>query len=371
MAAERLRLGVIGLGAVAQAVHLPILARRRDLFEVAAVCDLSPALLGGIGDRYGVPAPARFRAAAGLLASGLVDGVAILTSGSHGRLAADALAAGLPVLCEKPLAYTLAEADALPPGRLQLGYMKLYDPAVVRAVQARVPPEAVRSVEVTVLHPASAAQLAHAGVEPAPADVPPAEVERLRAAEAALLAAALGPVPASLSRLYAGVLLGSVVHDLALVRALVGDPVGIDHAEAWPDGAELGSVALLGRLPGGGRLSIRWHYLDGYPAYREEVRVHHDGGTMTLTFPSPYLLHAPTTLEIVYRDGAGERRERLRWVEEAFELELLAFHRLALTGEAPAAGVAEGRADIRTCQLAARRLAERQGIDCAGEAANA
>jgi myo-inositol 2-dehydrogenase / D-chiro-inositol 1-dehydrogenase len=92
---------------------------------------------------------------------------------------------------------------------------------------------------------------------------------------------------------------------------------------------------------------------------------------MTLTFPSPYLLHVPTCLEIVCRDGAGERRERLRSVEEAFELELLAFHRLALSGEAPAAGVAEGRADIRTCQLAARRLAERQGIDCAGEAANA
>ncbi len=37
---ERVRVGVVGLGAVAQAVHRPILARRADLFEPVASCDL-------------------------------------------------------------------------------------------------------------------------------------------------------------------------------------------------------------------------------------------------------------------------------------------------------------------------------------------
>ena len=40
---SRIKLAVAGLGAVAQSVHLPLIARRWDLFELAAVCDLSPS----------------------------------------------------------------------------------------------------------------------------------------------------------------------------------------------------------------------------------------------------------------------------------------------------------------------------------------
>ena len=55
-----LRVGVAGLGAVAQAVHLPLLAGLRDTFQVAAICDLSRALLTAIGERYRVPSEYRF-----------------------------------------------------------------------------------------------------------------------------------------------------------------------------------------------------------------------------------------------------------------------------------------------------------------------
>src|SRR5215212_9969212 len=52
-AGDRIRVGVAGLGAVAQAVHLPLLARLDDTFEIAALADLAPSLLARIGDRYG------------------------------------------------------------------------------------------------------------------------------------------------------------------------------------------------------------------------------------------------------------------------------------------------------------------------------
>ena len=51
-----LRVGVAGLGIVAQAVHLPLLARRWDLFEISALCDLSASRCARLGERYGVPA---------------------------------------------------------------------------------------------------------------------------------------------------------------------------------------------------------------------------------------------------------------------------------------------------------------------------
>jgi predicted dehydrogenase len=122
-------------------------------------------------------------------------------------------------------------------------------------------------------------------------------------------------------------------------------------------------------LAGGARLSLRWHYLDRYPAYREEVRLHHEQGSIALTFPSPYLLNAPTVLTVTELDGDATRTREDRSTVEAFEQELVAFHRLVTDGQPAAAGIAEGRADIVTCQRIVRRLAERRGAELGGEAA--
>ena len=376
---RRVRLGVVGLGTVAQAVHLPLVTRRRDLFEVTAVCDLSAELAEQVTGRFGLGQASRHRSVEGLLDGGRVDALLLLTSGSHGAVAAAALGRGLPVLCEKPLAYTLAEADTLAslagagPPRLQLGYMKLHDPAVRRALRELTGGRAaLRAVEVTVLHPSEAGQLAHAGViEPGPADVPPATVEMLRLETARLQECALGPAPAELRRLYTEVALGSLVHDLAVVRLLAGDPERVEHADAWPPGRWPPSVAVDALLPGGVRLTVRWHYLDRYPAYREEVRLYHEEGSVALAFPSPYLLHAPTVLTVTGRDGDAVRVCEHRSTVEAFEEQLAAFHRLVTEGAPPAAGVAEGRADILTCQRIVKRLAARRGIELGGEAAGA
>jgi myo-inositol 2-dehydrogenase/D-chiro-inositol 1-dehydrogenase len=370
-ATRPLRVGVVGLGAVAQAVHLPLLAKRSELFETTAICDLSASTRARIGDRLGIPEERRFASADELIAAGELDAVAIMTSGSHAELAGAAARAGLAVFCEKPLAYTLAEADVLAADepRLLLGYMKLYDPAVERARQLLADRPPARSVEVTVLHPPAAPQLAHAGLLPPAQDVDPTSIESLSAADAALVARALGDVPQELGAIYTEILLGSIVHDLAVVRHLLGGSVSFDYGDAWPDGEAASSIALAGRLSGGTRVSIRWHYLEGYPSYREELRVHDEQGTVALAFPAPYLLHAPTVLTVVDGDAGAERVGEFRSTVEAFERQWLAFAELALEGTAPRAGIAEGRADILACQGAAGALAARQGVTVGGEAA--
>ena len=361
-----LRIGVIGLGVVAQSVHLPLLAKHPDLFRPAALCDLSPSTCARLAARFGVEDARQFGSATQLIEDGELDAVAILTPGSHGELAAAAARAGLAIFCEKPLAYTLAEADALAElePRLMLGYMKLYDPAVERASELLADRPAPRAIDVTVLHPPDARQLAHAAL-PAPAtDVDPAILEELSSADAAAVERALGAVPAEIGSLYSDVILGSIVHDLAVIRRLVGGPLTFDFADAWEH-----SVALDATLPGGARVTIRWHYLERYPAYREEVRIHDDAGTVALTFPAPYLLHAPTVLTVVGADGDGEEWSESRWTAEAFERQWLAFADFARGGAAPRAGIAEGRADIAACQAAATLLGARKGVIVGGEAA--
>ena len=366
---DRVRVGVLGLGAVAQAVHLPLLDRLADRFSVSAIADLSPSLVDVIGDRYRVAPANRFTDLDGLLSSTEIDALMILTSGSHGDAIVAGLDRGVAVFAEKPLAWTLAEADATAArlaaddrSRLQVGYMKLYDPAVVEALAIAGEMDRVgqiRSIEVRVLHPTSERQLAHARLLPPPSDISSETIARLRDEGERLQSAAIGPAAASLGRLYSNIVLGSIVHELALIRAFAGDPVAIDAVDVWPDEVWPPSVSIDGRLAGGARFAVRWHFLPDYPAYREEVRVITEQSSIELEFPSPYLLHAPTDLRVAELKGTGRNDTRFRSVAEAFEEELLAFHRLVVDGTPPKAGVVEGRADIVTSQrIVARRALE-------------
>jgi predicted dehydrogenase len=364
MEGRALKIALVGCGAVTQAVYVPLLSRRRDLFEVTAVCDLSRTLADAVGDRLG--APGRYTELHRMLADGGFDAVVMLASGSHGESVRQALAAGYAVLCEKPLALTRAEVEALPEGRLMVGYMKQYDPAVRRAEEllaALGGPSAIRSVEVTVLHPSSASQLAFASLTQA-RDVDPAVLDALRAEERVLVSRALGEsAPESVRMLY-GVTLGSVCHDLSLLRRFTGSPTSVDHVEAW--GPAPGSVEVSGPLPVSGRFSIRWHYLEDYPAYRETVAIHHSAGSLELAFPSPYLMNAPTVLTVV-----ADRESRAEWrdVTEAFEVQLAAFHAFVNDGKPPLTGAAGGLADIVTAQLIAARYAVQHDLPIGGEAA--
>jgi predicted dehydrogenase len=251
-----------------------------------------------------------------------------------------------------------------------VGYMKQYDPAVRRAEELLAElggPAAIRSVEVTVLHPSAESQLAFASLTPA-RDVDPALLDSLRAAEHALVSRALGEsAPDSVRALY-GVALGSICHDLSLLRRFSGSPADISAVETWGPGP--GSVEISGTLPVAGRFSIRWHYLADYPAYRETVVIHHDRGSLELVFPSPYLMNAPTTLTVVSGDGSGgESRTEWRDVTEAFEVQLAAFHAYVTEDEPPLTAAAGGLADIVTAQSIAARYAVQHDLPIGGEAA--
>src|SRR2546425_11253650 len=56
----KMKVGVVGLGEIAQIIHLPILQAQADKFEIAAICDISQELLSALGERYNVPAEHRY-----------------------------------------------------------------------------------------------------------------------------------------------------------------------------------------------------------------------------------------------------------------------------------------------------------------------
>ena len=374
MSTEPIRVAICGLGMVAQAVYVPLLLRRPESFQISAVVDLSDERRDAMADRLRIGPADRFATVDDLIAAEAADAALLLTSGSHGAEARALLDADIAVLCEKPLAYTLAEAKRLEGAdRLLLGYMKLFDPAVEAAATAISDIGAIRGVEVTVLHPSPERQLHHLGGPSfLPGTPPPTALQSLDKVDLQRRNEALGPDAGDgISKLYSNVILGSVVHDLAVTRVLAGAPTEVRHADWW-DTAEGGrSVSFDALLPGGGRMTLFWHLLPDYPSYREEVRIHGEYGSISLAFPAPYLMNAPTELEIRLTDGDDQRVIRPQSYAEAFDRELTHFLAVARDHERPRVTAADGAADIRTSQRIARAVAASQGVELGGEAATA
>ncbi|MDQ0894163.1 Gfo/Idh/MocA family protein [Agromyces ramosus] len=376
-ARERVRLAVIGLGAISQSVHLPLIRRNADLVELTAVVDLSASRARQIAEASGTGVIAfdSIEAMIAAVAAGelRVDGAVLATSGSHAPDVARLIDAGIRVLAEKPLAFSVADIDALREVAaarkvdladwVRVGYMKEHDPASA-AAKSLLEGVEVRAVSVEVLHPADGAQLAFANLQAAPTDVPADLVSSLVAATDATVAAAIGPVPAPLPKLYTNVVLGSIVHDIGLLRHLVGGIGTVDRARHW--GHEFpGSLSLGGHLAERTEVpwSIDWHFIPRYPQYRETVTFHHETGTIALTFAVPYVLNAPTVLTVIENaEPLGARRSETRWMqEEAFEQELRSFAALAAGHPEPGPSVDEGAADIVVGQRMLRTLADAIG----------
>ena len=103
-----MKVGVIGLGKVAQIIHLPILEDLSDRYKICALCDVSPNLLGLIGERYGVDR--LYTDASDLIEQVTLDAVFVLNSDEyHTDCVVAALKRGRHVFVEKPLCLTHAD----------------------------------------------------------------------------------------------------------------------------------------------------------------------------------------------------------------------------------------------------------------------
>jgi predicted dehydrogenase len=358
---KRLRLGVIGCGGIAQMMHLPHLRELADRYQVVALADVNPRTLAAVGDYYGIAS--RFADYRELLDRDL-DAVMVLTSGSHAEPAIAAAQSGKHVFVEKPLCYTLAEADALAQAversgvKLMVGYMKRYDPAYRYAQRALREIRDLRYVRVTVLHPASELYYQHHAFNPRlpVGPVPTREMgQRLLASFAAgaqttLIDEVLGPAAPPIQRAALSLMLGSLCHDVNAVRGLLGEPVGVAHTELWNDGLCLSSTV---RYPGDLRVSLTWTFLPDVRHYDEEIACFADAGRLRIVFPSPFLRNYATEVFVEGAETLPDHAESAAWEKkvtvsyhEAFKEELLHFHACVVDGTTPLTDLVDSRNDL-------------------------
>jgi predicted dehydrogenase len=355
------RVGVVGGGLVAQAMHIPYLAEKRDRFALAALAEPSRIVREALGARYGIRGLHEdYR---GLL--GEVDALVVCSpAGTHATVVLDALDAGLHVFVEKPMCITLRDATAIVAARdrtglvVQVGTMKRHDPAYERML-AELPESAdsLRYVGVVVNDPEFEPYFGSEIVRAA--DVPRELVEATRRSEAEQVEEAVGAGDPDTVRAFSESYLGSLLHDLNVVHGLLealGEPLPAQVVDGmwWNEGR---AVTGALRLANGSRADLAWIQLLATHDYRETVALFFDESVHSLEFPSPWQKQRPT----VYR--RAERRDRANAVhewtayEEAFSRELDHFHACVTAGEACRTPPEQARLDIEvlTAMFAASR----------------
>jgi predicted dehydrogenase len=365
---KRVRVGLFGAGLVGQAGHAPTLWEERDRFDFVVVVDPSATVRQAIAARYAVPsAVATLEEALALELDALVIAV---PDPAHRPAVLTALRAGVHVFCEKPLAVSVAEVDEILAARgdrvVQVGYMKLHDPAVERMVERLLdgPAELVH-LTVEVNDPDQAPFVDHLGLVSGQ-DVPRDLIEATRARRAEAIREALGSEPSAAESRAFEAYLGSLVHDVSLAHYLLG-ALGLDPpfplaAAATYDGGR--GVSLDWRLPGDRWAHLSHLNLPGVADYRERVTAYCRDRILELTFPSPYLRYFPTRLVERRSDGSAAGLETSAFrvsYEEAFRNELRAFHASITTGAPVRATVEAARTDL-VALIEAFRLAVRDRL---------
>ena len=340
---------------IAQVMHLHYLRELHDLFEIAAICDLSRTVLDQVGEAYGVSR--RFTEWTALLEETL-DAVMVLTSGSHESVAVAAAQAKRHLFIEKPIALSEAEGQAIVAAgkkagvQVMVGYMKRYDPAVERMADELRRFENLRFASSTTAEYPLKWYVAHYPLVRG-TDIDPDRIKEFEADDERRVSAAIGVDDPIIRWAYRHSLLDSMIHDLNLMRGLLGDPKALRFASV---GAA--SISLFVEFS---KTNAAMHWVglqDGVARYKQEFAFFSPQRRATLVFPSPFLRNMPTQLVL----EGGSLEDSRSWqttetisFEEAFKLELLEFHDCVTRDRAPRTTAEEAVRDVALCQQIVRQ----------------
>ncbi|HEY2643453.1 MAG TPA: Gfo/Idh/MocA family oxidoreductase [Galbitalea sp.] len=300
---EKVRVGVLGCGQIAQIMHLPFLSESPD-FEITALCDLSLATVTAMAERYGVPSV--YTSSDDLMADPNVDAI-IVCSFDHAGVALDAIRAGKHLLVEKPLAFTPEEGRAVAAAAsaantvAMVGYMKLFDPGFEQGL-AIIADSGVPHVR-TVHNLAGRFDIAKTMYDQLRfSDIPAGVLEDSLAEVNARIDEHLGD-HAGYRELYTTLLMLGA-HDLSVVRVAFGAPARVAYA------SNDGQKHLLAVLEYDDAAPVVFEIGTGsrYDWWDEWVGVSTDTVETRIEFSHPYIRYAPTRVSV--RESRYEMESR-------------------------------------------------------------
>ena len=342
-----IRVGLVGLGEVAQSIHLPVLSDQRDRWVIAGVHDVSPSLVALCTSQY--PSAKAFETAEALIASPDIDAVFVLSSDdTHSRFVRAAIKANKHILLEKPACLTVREIDdllAVMPGydkTLFVGYMRRYAPAYLAAKDELPAFADITHVRIFDLISEGRHFLRKSQNVLYPQDIDPALLSRGAKERDALIREVVGAdAPADLVRAYRG-LTALSSHHISAMRGLLGEPARVLAAH---------------RTNGGANTSVTFDYghfaclydavVDDLGLFDAMIEVRSNTRRVRIIYDTPYIRSLPTRLEVTDAGPLGPVTSTIAPLYgDAFSNELEIFHRHICEGTRPLTDLADSRRDL-------------------------
>jgi predicted dehydrogenase len=356
---ERIRVGIVGCGEVAQIIHLPSLYQLADQYQVTAVCDVSAKVLNSVGDLWGVSL--RFQNYQELVQHPDVDAVLVTNPHVyHTEVTLAAIEAGKHVLVEKPMSISLQEADQIIAAQrqagvvVQVGYMRRYAPAFLEACR-RVPE--LGKIGLARVHDvigSNALIIRQTSRVIRGNDISDSLKAEMRNLQNQQVQQALGgEVLPGIRRAYL-LMLGLSSHDLSAMRELLGMPHGVLYA-SWQDNADWNEEYdnSIGRY-----LTAAFDYgsfvcqfetgIDNIPRFDGHIQVYGSDAVLKIQYDTPYVRNLPIHLSVTesnVQGGVTQQTILPAW-GDPFVIEWQEFYKNVQEGREPKTSASDYRKDL-------------------------
>jgi predicted dehydrogenase len=344
---EALKIGIIGLGQIAQIVHMPYLHGLKQ-YRITALSDISGKLLEYAGYMYGVAESQRYADYLEMIEKADIDAVLVCNKDHYTPVKA-AAEAGKHIFVEKPYGFNEIEASEMTRVAADngvvvfVGYMKRYDPGFEYALR-RI--KALRDISLVRVHNFSGdfSRLNSIYDLRRRDDVSLDILNTGKARERAAILEELGEGRENLVPAYFNFIYG-IVHNTVLLRHLFGNEWKVLYANVF-NGSDMSVIMEFG----GVRISLEIGFSDTMEIWDENISVYSPKCNISINFPFPYLKNAPTVVNINENEletGANLRKSVVNSYQEAYRVEWLHFYDCVINGREPLTGGADAVLDMK------------------------
>ena len=351
---KKLKVGVVGCGQIAQISHIPYLLEL-PYYEVAAICDLSPAVVEQLGDKYHINK--RFTDYNQLVQDPDLD-IVLVTNKNHAPPVLAAMENGKHVFVEKPVAFNLKQADEIVRSvkankvKLLVGYMKRYDPAY--AVMKDMIAE-VDEIQLIRVHEFAGTYTINQEIYDlvSASDLDPGLLSEVIKQDQADMLMDIGADRHDLLDAH-DIMIHLCIHDINALHGLYGLPENIVSADLFNSNF----VIAMMQYDNGVHLVWESGNLVTLMDWDEQITVYGSNRSLELRFPFPYLKNAASELNIRENEGrAASRKQIITSYDEAFRREWQHFYDCIVNDQKPATDAEQARRDLEFAVELTRKAA--------------
>lgn len=354
---KKLNIGLVGLGEVAQLMHIPALNHLQDYFTIKAVSDISPSLVQYIQNRYHIPYG--FTDAEQVINHDEVDAVIILSPDplhtAHTKYAIDAQK---PVLLEKPACLLSTEAQKIADyaknkqAKVMVGYMRCYTKAFELAQK-----QLAHFGDITHIRMVDLQREGPYFFNQVEAPYLTNDFDKKAIAEAKIIEmqnkeALIGKNAPDLLWKCHRVLTGAAIHNFSVLRKLIGTPKSVLTASYSKGGENINAVFDYGDFT-----CLYEIVIDNIARVDAYVEIMGEYKSMKLQYTTPYIRNLPTKLTLQNStETDNEYIVKGPYYDDPFKKELLHFYDVVTKNISIKTPIEEAFLDIRLAEQILEKL---------------